>query len=77
MDISNFQRSGTALTRPEAEPERLARIQRETVLVAQAEADIDAGHGIDEAGLTEWLDALDRDENTPLPVRRNNGPAPS
>jgi hypothetical protein len=49
----------------EAPPER---IRREAAVIAEARAEIAAGHGIDDDALEAWLDALDHDENTPLPT---------
>ena len=75
MVSTRFQRPDVALTYPEAEAERLARTRREAMLVAKAEAAIAAGLGIGEADLLSWLDALDRDDNTPLPERPDYGPS--
>jgi hypothetical protein len=61
--------------RPEAEADRLSRIRREEAIIARAEADIDAGLGIDDDDLEWWLDALTRDENAPLPLPRSTPPA--
>jgi hypothetical protein len=38
-------------------------------VIAEARAEIAAGKGIDDEALETWLDALDHDENTPLPTR--------
>lgn len=37
-------------------------------MIAQAEAQIDAGLGIDDDQLEAWLDALDQNSDAPLPV---------
>ncbi len=59
----------------ESDAERHARIQREAALIAKAEADIDAGLGIADGDLEQWLDALDRDSTTPKPgPRRSDRP---
>lgn len=71
-----FQQMPPPPPRPETEAARLARIEREEAIIARAEADIDAGLGIDDDDLEEWLDALDQDENTPLPSPRGTAPAP-
>lgn len=40
---------------------------QEAAMIARAEAEIDAGLGIEDAAFEAWLDALDHDESTPLP----------
>jgi hypothetical protein len=56
--------------RRETEVERHARVWRERALVAQAEADIDAGLGVEWAEVEAWLHQLDRDENASPPEPR-------
>lgn len=53
--------------RSESEIERESRVRREAEMIAQGRADIDAGLGIEDDALEDWLDALDRDEDIPLP----------
>ena len=65
--------SGTPPTRSETPAERAERVRREAEVIAKAEADIDAGLGIEDDELEEWLDALDRDEGRPAPLAA--GPA--
>lgn len=52
--------SGAAAVRDE-------HTRREEVTIAKAEADIDAGLGIEDADVEAWLDALDGDPNAPIP----------
>ncbi len=59
---------------PEADAARHSRIKREEAIIAKAEADIDAGLGIEDDEVEAWLDALDHNPGTPLPSPRN-GPA--
>jgi len=66
-----FQNQALSQRHPETDNERLSRIQHEEAIIAKAEADIDAGLGIDDDDLERWLDALDLDENAPLPTPRN------
>ncbi len=52
----------------ETDAERDDRITREAHILARAEADIDAGRGIEDDDLEAWLDTLDHDANAPQPV---------
>ena len=54
----------------ETEPDREARVRREAALIAKAHAEINAGLGIELDDAEAWLDALEIDENTPLPAPR-------
>ena len=56
----------------ETGPDREARLRRERALIAKAHAEIEAGLGIEEDDLEAWLDALEQDENTPLPLPRGH-----
>ncbi len=58
--------------RPETEADRLGRIEREEAIIAKAEADIDAGLGIEDDDLEAWLDALDHHPDAPLPSPRSS-----
>jgi hypothetical protein len=75
MVTMGFQRQDFPPRHPETEADRQARIQREEEIIARAEADIDAGLGIEDDDLEAWLDDLDHDPNAPLPSPRS-GPAP-
>ncbi len=55
--------------RPETRPER-DRMAREEALIAKAEVDIDAGMGVEDDDVEEWLDSLEHDPNAPLPSPR-------
>jgi len=46
----------------ETAAERSDRLREERLILSQAEADIDAGLGIDDDALEQWLDRLDHDE---------------
>jgi hypothetical protein len=52
------------LESPEA---RHARIAREHAICVKANADIDAGLGVEDEAMEAWLDQLERDPNTTLP----------
>ncbi len=53
------------------EADRL-RIEREEAVIAKAEADIDAGLGIEDDDVEGWLDALDQNPNAPLPCPQSS-----
>jgi hypothetical protein len=72
MVIGWQTRGGAPPRRSETPAEREERIRREAAVIAQARAEIEAGQGIGDDDLEAWLDALDHDENTPLPI-----PAPT
>lgn len=61
----------TAAPEQETPAQREARIRLEARIIAQAEADIDAGLGIEEEAFEAWLDALDLDPDAPLPEPRS------
>lgn len=71
---SGLQQQDFPARRPEAEADRRARIEREEAIIARAEADLDAGLGIEDDDVEAWLDALDHDPDVPLPSPRG-GPA--
>ena len=48
-----------------------ARAAREEAIIAKAEADIDAGLGVDDADVESWLDALDCNPDAPIPGGRS------
>lgn len=75
MVAMNFQEQPSASHRFETEAERAGRVQREAAVIARAEADIDAGLGIDDEDLEVWLDDLDRDEAAPLRAATARFPA--
>jgi len=58
----------------ESPEQRAIRLSHEAALIAQAEADIEAGLGIDGDDLEAWLDQLDIDPNTPLTKPRQKKP---
>lgn len=64
----DFSKDGSdSCLRPEAAAKRAMRIQREEAVIAKAEADIDAGLGIEDEHVEAWLDTLDHDPDAPLP----------
>ncbi len=75
MDTTASQAQPLTPEQPETEAARADRIQWEAAVIAQGEAEIDAGLGIDSDDLEAWFDALDRDEDAPLPAPRSVGAA--
>lgn len=65
--VIQSRRSGTPPTHPESAAERAERIRREAEIIALARAELDAGLGIEEEEAEAWLDALEADEDLPLP----------
>ncbi len=51
----------------EIDADQLARMAREEAIIMKAEADIDAGLGIEDDEVEAWLDALDNDPDASLP----------
>ncbi len=53
---------------PETAEARAHRVRHEAAVIARAEAEIDAGRGIDDERMESWLDALDSDDSPAKPV---------
>ncbi len=51
----------------ETQEERQARVRQEAAIIAEAEADIDAGFGIEFEDMEAWLDELESSPDAPLP----------
>jgi hypothetical protein len=51
----------------ETQAEREDRIRQEAATIDRARAEIAAGHGLDDAALEAWLDALEHDPQAPVP----------
>ena len=63
---------GSGQGSPETTVDRARRIEREAEILTQAERDIDAGLGIEDDEMEQWLAELDRTEPMHEPLR---GPA--
>lgn len=59
---------------PETEAERQARVTREREMLAEARAELDAGLGISDAALEEWLTAFANGEERPIPAPTSQKP---
>ena len=69
MVTMDFQQQDIPRRHPETDAERRGRIDREDAIIAKAEADIDAGLGIEDEKVEAWLGLLDHDPDAPLPSR--------
>jgi hypothetical protein len=56
--------------------ERAARIRREIASIASAESELSAGLGIEFEVAEAWLDALEHDPHSPLPIAKPSAPKP-
>jgi len=65
MDTLNLETGDTP--RPEADGDRQRRIAWEAVMIAQADASIDAGRMVDEAAVDAWIDSIGTDHELPVP----------
>ncbi len=70
-----FQKQNVPASTHEAESIRRARTLREEAIIAKAEADIDAGLGIEDDEVEAWLNALENDPDARLPLP-NIAPTP-
>ena len=68
-DTMDFQHQAEPSTCSEPAAVRDARLEREEAIIAKAEAEIDAGLGIEDADVEAWLDALDEQPHAPHPAR--------
>jgi hypothetical protein len=53
---------------PETEAKRQARVTRESEMLAEARAELDAGLGVSGPALEEWLTAFANGEERPIPA---------
>jgi predicted transcriptional regulator len=58
-----------------AQASRQRRLAWEAKMIAEADADIAAGHVVDEAEVDAWIDSIDTDHELPVPYadRRSSG----
>jgi predicted transcriptional regulator len=68
------QATDVAASAAETSEERDVRIRYEAGVIAQGEADIAAGLGVDDETFEAWLDALEKDEGALLPVAKSPSP---
>ena len=63
--VTNPQRDRPG--RPETAEERRARLDREAVMIAEAEADVAAGRVVSLEDVEAWIDSLGTDRERPVP----------
>jgi predicted transcriptional regulator len=56
---------------PETEAERRRRIAWEAAMIAEADAELDAGLFVDSAEVDAWIDSIGTDHELPLPATRH------
>lgn len=56
--------------RPETEAERQARLAWEAEMIAEADAEIEAGLYVDSADIKAWIDSIGTDQELPPPPTR-------
>jgi hypothetical protein len=71
---SGFPSTPDPALRQDAEAERRRRLAAEAAIIAKAEADVEAGFGIEEHELEAWLDELEHHPDAPLPVKVRHDP---
>ena len=65
MGTMNFDTSSPSETETEAARQR--RIVREAAMIAEADADIEAGRLVDEAAVDAWIDSIGTRHELPVP----------
>ncbi len=71
MDTINPAPNGRAdVSRPDAAADRHRRIAWEAETIAAADAEIEAGPFVEEAGVDAWIDSLGTDHVLPVPQPR-------
>lgn len=71
MDTIPHSDGDTPDPRPEAEAERRARLAWEAEMIAEADAEIEAGLYVDPADMKAWIDSIGTDHQFPLPSTRH------
>jgi hypothetical protein len=73
MATTNLGTGTTSHSETEAGPQR--RLAWEAKMIAEADADIAAGHVVDEAEVDAWIDSIGTDHELPVPYanRRSGG----
>ena len=70
MDTVPRPDDGTPDPRPETEVERQARLAWEAEMIAEADAEIEAGLYVDSADVKAWIDSIGTDHELPPPPTR-------
>ena len=70
MDTVPRPDDGTPAPRPETEAERQRRLAWEAEMIAEADAEIEAGLFVEEAEVDAWIDSIGTDHELPPLNRR-------
>ncbi len=70
MDTTPRPNDSSQAARSETEAERQRRFSWETEMIAEADAEIEAGLFVDEAEVDAWIDSLGTDHELPVPQPR-------
>ena len=70
MDTASPTGDGTQAGRLETEVERQRRLAWEAEMIAEADAEIEAGLFVEEAEVDAWIDSLGTDHELPVPQPR-------
>lgn len=70
MDTVPRPDDDTPAPRPETEAERQARLTREAEMIAEADAEIEAGLYVDSSDIKAWIDSIGTDHELPPPPTR-------
>jgi predicted transcriptional regulator len=70
MDTAPPPGDGTQAARLETEAERQRRLAWEAEMIAEADAEIEAGLFVEEAEVDAWIDSLGTDHELPVPQPR-------
>lgn len=76
MPLNNTQDPTRPASRRETDEQRRVRVANEAELIAEARVELDAGLGIEDDHLEEWLDQLERDPDA-LPPTPQAGRVPA
>jgi predicted transcriptional regulator len=70
MDTAPRPNDGAQVARSETEAERQRRCAWEAEMIAEADAEIEAGLFIEEVEVDAWIDSLGTDHELPVPQPR-------
>lgn len=70
MDTAPHPRDSADTLSPETEAERQARFAWEAEMIAEADAEIEAGLYVNSADIKAWIDSIGTDHELPPPATR-------
>jgi predicted transcriptional regulator len=68
--MSNVERLADRRLPPEPEAARKIRVEREAELIAEGDADFEAGRFVDSADVKDWIDSIGTEHELPPPRPR-------